>query len=147
MSLSELISAGQIPSGDYVAATVTLDYGNASIAADDGAGGSVALTPVDTNGNALTGRMDLDVRLDNRNHLVITHARTARLAFDFNLAISNVVDLASATVQVAPMIQASVVPPADLHGEAHQVAELLAKPDAGADPAVQAPSIIRETSL
>ncbi len=114
VSLSELISAGQIPSGDYVAATVTLDYGHASIAADDGAGGSVALTPVDTHGNALTGRMDLDVRLDNRHHLTITRARTARLAFDFNLAISNVVDLASATVQVAPMIQASVVPPADL---------------------------------
>ena len=115
VSLAELISAGQIPSGDYVAATVTLDYGNASIAADDGTGGSVALTPVDTNGNALTGRIELDVHLDNRSHLIITRARTSRLAFDFNLAVSNVVDLASATVQVAPMIQASVVPPADLN--------------------------------
>jgi len=115
VSLAELISAGQIPSGDYVAATVTLDYGNASIAADDGTGGSVALKPVDTNGNALTGRIDLDVHLDNRSHLTITRARTSRLAFDFNLAVSNVVDLTSATVQVAPMIQASVVPPADLN--------------------------------
>ena len=115
VSLSELISAGQIPSGDYIAATVTLDYGNASITADNGTGGSVALTPVDINGNALTGRIDLDVRLDNRSHLIITRARTSRLAFDFNLAVSNVVDLTSATVQVAPMIQASVVPPADLN--------------------------------
>ncbi|MGB8694349.1 MAG: hypothetical protein WCD08_12660, partial [Steroidobacteraceae bacterium] len=96
-------------------ATVTLDYANASIAADDGNGGSVALTPVDTNGNVLDGRVDLSVQLDNRHHLIITRARTARLAFDFNLAVSNVVDLTTATVQVAPMIQASVVPPADLN--------------------------------
>jgi hypothetical protein len=115
VSLSELISAGQIPSGDYVAATVTLDYSRASITADDGSGGSLALTPVDTKGNALTGAIDLNVQLDNRNHLIITPARTARLAFDFNLAVSNIVDLTTATVQVAPMIQASVVPPADLN--------------------------------
>ncbi|MGB8692902.1 MAG: hypothetical protein WCD08_05275, partial [Steroidobacteraceae bacterium] len=61
VSLSELVSAGQIPAGDYVGATVTLDYANASIAADDGNGGSVALTPVDTNGNVLDGRVDLSV--------------------------------------------------------------------------------------
>ena len=115
VSLAELISAGQIPSGDYVAATITLDYSNASISADDGNGGSVALAPVDTQGNAITGRIDLSVQLDNRNHLVITRARASRLAFDFNLAVSNVVDLTTATVQVAPMIQASVVPPADLN--------------------------------
>jgi hypothetical protein len=115
VSLSELISAGQIPSGDYVAATITLDYANASISADDGTGGSVALTPVDSQGNALSGQLELGVQLDNRHHLVITRARTARLAFDFNLAASNVVDLTSATVQVAPLIQASVVPPADLN--------------------------------
>ena len=114
VSLSELVSAGQIPSGDYVAATVTLDYSNASISADDGNGGSVALSPVDASGNAITGRIDLGVQLDNRHHLVITRARTARLAFDFNLAVSNVVDLTTATVQVAPMIQASVVPPTDI---------------------------------
>jgi len=115
VSLSELISAGQIPSGDYVAATLTLDYSNASILADDGNGGSVALTPVDSQGNPITGQLALNVQLDNRNHLVITRARTARLAFDFNLAASNVVNLSTATVQVAPMIQASVVPPADLN--------------------------------
>ncbi len=115
VSLSELISAGQIPSGEYVGATITLDYTNASISADDGNGGSVALTPVDSQGNALSGPLDLSVQLDNRHHLVITPARTARLAFDFNLAASNVVDLPSATVRVAPMIQASVVPPADLN--------------------------------
>lgn len=114
VDLSELISAGQIPSGDYVAATVTLDYSNASINADDGNGGSVAVTPLDANGNALSGPIDLAVQLDNRHHLVITPGRTARLAFDFNLAASNTVDLGTATVKVSPLIQASVVPPAEL---------------------------------
>src|SRR5882672_10074840 len=114
VDLSELISAGQIPAGDYVAATMTVDYSNASITADDGAGGSVALTPLDSSGNALTGPVDLTVQLDNRHHLIITPGRTARLAFDFNLAVSNTVDLGTATVTVTPMIQATVVPPADL---------------------------------
>ena len=114
VDLSELISAGQIPAGDYVAATMTVDYSNASITADDGAGGSVALTPLDTDGNALTGPVDLSVQLDNRHHLIITPGRTARLAFDFNLAVSNAVDLGTVSVTVTPLIQATVVPPSDL---------------------------------
>ncbi len=114
VDLSELISAGQIPSGDYVGATITLDYSNASITAEDANGGSEALAPLDADGNPLAGTLDLTVQLDNRHHLVITPGRTARLAFDFNLAASNAVDLPNATVTVTPMIQASVVPPADL---------------------------------
>jgi hypothetical protein len=114
VDLSELINAGQIPSGEYVGATITLDYSNASIVAEDANGGSEALTPLDANGNPLTGTLDLTVQLDNRHHLLITRDRTARLAFDFNLAASNAVDLTNATVTVSPMIQASVVPPADL---------------------------------
>ncbi|MBS0386879.1 MAG: hypothetical protein JSR15_00260 [Proteobacteria bacterium] len=114
VDLSELISAGQIPSGEYVGATITLDYGNASIIAEDANGGSEVLTPLDVNGNPLTGTLDLTVQLDNRHHLFISRARTARLAFDFNLAASNSVDVANATVTVSPMIQATVVPPADL---------------------------------
>ncbi|MFM2289013.1 MAG: hypothetical protein RL684_2156 [Pseudomonadota bacterium] len=112
VNLSELFTAGQIPAGDYVAASVTLDYSNASILADDGNGGSVTLSPVDANGVAITGQVKLDVKLDNRNHLVITPARTARLALDFNLAASNTVDLVAGTVTVSPVIQADIVPPA-----------------------------------
>ena len=114
VDLSELISAGQIPAGDYVAATLTLDYSNASINAEDATGASLALTPQDASGNPLTGPIDLAVQLDIRHHLVITPGRTARLAFDFNLAASSAVDLSTATVSVSPLIQASVVPPADL---------------------------------
>lgn len=115
VDLSELISAGQIPSGDYTGATLTLDYHNASITAEDASGGSLALTPQDASGNPLSRAIDLTVQLDNRHHLVITPGRTARLAFDFNLAASNAVNLSTATVRVSPLIQASVVPSADLN--------------------------------
>ena len=112
VNLSELFTAGQIPAGDYVAASITLDYANASILVDDGNGGSATLSPVDANGAPITGQVKLDVKLDNRNHLVITPSRTARLALDFNLAASNAVNLGAGTVTVNPVIQADVVPPA-----------------------------------
>lgn len=114
VDLSELISAGQIPAGEYVGATITLDYSNASIVAEDAAGGSQTLMPVDASGNPITGTIDLSVQLDNRHHLLITKGRTARLAFDFNLAASNTVNLSNDTVTVSPLIQATVVPPANV---------------------------------
>ena len=114
VDLSELVSAGQIPTGEYVGATLTLDYSSASITAEGTSGESVALTPQDTNGNALTGSLDLAVQFDNRHHLIVTPGRNARLALDFNLAASNMVDLATASVKVSPLIQATVVPPAEL---------------------------------
>ena len=110
VDLTEVVSAGQIPVANYVSATLTLDYSNASITADDGTGQAVALKPVDATGAALTGIVSVAVQLDNANHLVITPGRTSRIAFDFNLAASNTVDLAAATVQVSPTLVATVVP-------------------------------------
>jgi hypothetical protein len=110
VDLTEVISAAQIPAANYVGATLTIDYTNASITADDGTGTAVSLKPVDVNGNALTGTQQVSVQLDNANHLVITAGRASRLAFDFNLAASNTVDLTGGTVQVAPTLVATVVP-------------------------------------
>jgi hypothetical protein len=112
VSLTELVSAGQIPAGDYVGASITLDYANASILADDGNGGSVTLTPVDSTGAAITGTVTLGITLDAHNHLVLTPGRISRLALDFNLAVSNAVNLVAKTVTVAPTIQASLARPA-----------------------------------
>ena len=110
VDLTEVISAGQIPAANYVSATLTIDYTSASITADDGTGTGVALKPVDANGNTLTGTVQVSVQLDNADHLVITPGGAARLAFDFNLAASNTVDLTTGTVQVAPTLVATVVP-------------------------------------
>lgn len=110
VDLTEVISAGQIPAAEYVSATLTLDYAGANITADDGTGVAVMLKPVDANGAALTGPVTVSIELDNANHLRITPGRAGRLAFDFNLAASNTVDLTAATVAVSPTLVASVVP-------------------------------------
>ena len=110
VDLTEVISAGQIPAAEYVSATLTLDYTGANITADDGAGAAVALKPLDAKGAALTGPVTVSIKLDNANHLRISPGRTGRLAFDFNLAASNTVDLTAATVTVSPTLVATVVP-------------------------------------
>jgi hypothetical protein len=109
IDLSEILSARQIPPGDYVAAQVTVDFTNASIMVDDGTGTGVAVKPVDSTGAALT-QLQLMVQLDNKNHLQINAAKTSRIAFDFNLLASNMVDLTAKTVTVSPVLVASVVP-------------------------------------
>jgi hypothetical protein len=109
VNLTEVLSAGQVPAADYVSAQLTLDFAKAQITADDGNGNPVTLAPVDANGNPITGTLTVSVQLDNKNQLVITPGNTGRLAFDFNLAASNMVSLAAKTVQVAPTLVATVV--------------------------------------
>ena len=109
IDLSEILSARQIPPGDYVAAQVTVDFTNASIMVDDGTGTGIAVKPVDSTGAALT-QLQLMVQLDNKNHLRINAAKNSRIAFDFNLLASNMVDLTAKTVTVSPVLVASVVP-------------------------------------
>ena len=109
ISLNEILSARQIPPGDYVAAQVTVDYTNAAIMVDDGSGNGVAVKPVDSTGAAL-GQLQLMVQLDNKNHLQINAAKTSRIAFDFNLLASNMVDLTAKTVTVSPVLVASITP-------------------------------------
>ena len=109
IDLTEILSAPQIPPGDYVAAQVTVDFTNAIIMVDDGTGTGVAVKPVDSSGAAL-GQLLLMVQLDNKNDLKINVAKAARIAFDFNLLASNMVDLTTKTDTVSPTLVASVVP-------------------------------------
>jgi hypothetical protein len=109
LNLSEFVSARQIPPGNYVAAQVTVDFTNASIMVDDGTGNGVAVKPVDA-GGAVLGQLQLMVQLDAKNQLQINSAKTSRIAFDFNLLASNMVDLTAKTVTVSPVLVASVVP-------------------------------------
>ncbi len=91
-------------------ATLTLDYAGASITADNGSGTPVPLTPVDANGNPLTGTVTVSVQLDNTHPLMVTAGRIGRLALDFNLAASNTANLSACTVTVSPTLVATVVP-------------------------------------
>jgi hypothetical protein len=109
IDLTEILSARQIPPGDYVAAQVTVDFTNATIMVDDGTGTGVAVKPVDSGGAALA-QLQLMVQLDNKNDLKINAAKASRIAFDFNLLASNMVDLTAKTDVVSPTLVASVVP-------------------------------------
>ena len=109
IDLTEILSARQIPAGEYVAAQVTVDYTNATIMVDDGTGNGVAVMPVDSTGAAL-GQLQLTVQLDNKNDLKISAGTASRIAFDFNLLASNTVNLTAKTDTVNPTLVASVVP-------------------------------------
>ena len=109
IDLTEILSARQIPDGEYVAAQVTVDFTNATIMVDDGTGTGVAVMPVDSTGAAL-GQLQLTVQLDNKNDLKVSAATASRIAFDFNLLASNVVNLTAKTDTVSPTLVASVVP-------------------------------------
>lgn len=110
VDLTELINAGQIPSGNYTGALMTLDYSNAQITAQDATGNPVQLTPVNGSGNAITGTIQVSVSLDGAHPLVITAGNTARIAFDFNIAASDMVNLTSDTVAVSPTLTATISP-------------------------------------
>jgi hypothetical protein len=110
VDLTEFFTAATIPNGDYVAATLRLDYSNADITVERN-GDPVAAHAVDTSGNAL-GVVDVNVTLDNRHHLVVAPGRPSLFTLDFNLAATNSVDLITdpVTVTVTPALVASLEP-------------------------------------
>jgi hypothetical protein len=110
VDLTELINAGQIPAGNYTSAVMTLDYSKAQITAQDASGNPVQLTPVDGSGNTITGTVQVAVTLDSAHPLVITAGNTSRIAFDFNIAASDLVNLTTDTVTVSPTLTATISP-------------------------------------
>jgi hypothetical protein len=109
-NLSDLLSVATLAPGDFVKGSIRVDYTNADIEVQKGTD-SVKATPVDANGQPL-GITELEVRLDGKNHLVITKKRATFLAIDFNLAASNTVDMTKTppVVTVNTFITASVQP-------------------------------------
>ena len=112
-NLSDLLSVATLAPGDFVKGSIRVDYTNADIEVAKGTD-SVKATPVDANGQPL-GIIDLEIRLDGKNHLVITKKRATFLAIDFNLGASNTVDMTKTPpiVTVNTFITASVQPVQD----------------------------------
>jgi uncharacterized protein DUF4382 len=108
VNLSELLSASTVPEGEYVAATMTVDFTHASVFVEVN-GAPVQATLVDGSGKPLT-TLALTVKLDDTHHLVISPGVIARLALDFNVAASNSVDITKTppVVTVQPFIVASL---------------------------------------
>jgi hypothetical protein len=120
VNLSDLISSEQIPAGQYVSATITLDYSAATIVVDDGSAG-VTIAPANIIDGATSQplaapnptQITLTLMLGANTPLVITPNTVANLALDFNLLASNTVTPSATdptTVTVNPTLTASLVP-------------------------------------
>ncbi|HWG72269.1 MAG TPA: hypothetical protein VN692_22845 [Steroidobacteraceae bacterium] len=109
--ISELWSAASVPNDTYTAASIVLDYTNANIAVMVG-GVPVKAKVVDTTGKAVTTQT-INITFDKAHPMVIaaTYASTSalRLAVDFDLAASNVVNMATSppTVTIKPFMKAA----------------------------------------
>jgi hypothetical protein len=108
--LSDLLSVTTLAPGDFVGGTIRLDYSSAEVFVEKN-GEVVQAVVVDENGQPL-GQTALEIRLADRNHLVVTRGRAAFLAVDFDLAASNEVDIAPTppVVKARPYIVAEVQP-------------------------------------
>jgi len=113
VDLTEFVTAVTIPSGNYVSATLNLDYNNADIQVDDGTGVPVPVAPAnihDSQGVQVT-TLSMSVKLDPARPLVIAPLLSSLIDLDFNLAASNLVDMstpASPIVTVNPLLVADV---------------------------------------
>jgi hypothetical protein len=120
VNLSEIISADQIPAGNYVSAAITLDFSSATIVVDNGTTGVTIAA-----GNVINGatslplaapnptQMTLTLQLGSHNQLIVTPHAIANLALDFNLAASNAIapsNTSPTTVTVNPVLTAGLVP-------------------------------------
>jgi len=108
-NLSEVVGETSLPQGNYSQALVTLDYSSAQIIYDNGTVDGLALSPVNASGQAM-GQVTLLLYLDPSDHLGIVRGSSGRLSLGFNLAASNVVNVANGTVTVMPLIAASTQP-------------------------------------
>jgi hypothetical protein len=107
--MTEFVTAATIPSGVYTGAKIRLDYTNADIQVEGAEGQAVEARARDQSGQPVT-TMELTVKLDERNALVIVPGVPAHLTLDFNLQASNTVNMSEnpPVVTVEPFLIAQV---------------------------------------
>ncbi len=109
LDLSEVLGAAAVAKGTYTSAVITLDYSAAQIVYDDGSADGVALSPVNSSGQAVS-QVTTTITLDPSAPYRSAARQAGRLALDFNLAASNVVNLSAKTVTITPMVAGSTLP-------------------------------------
>ena len=114
VDMTELVTAATIPSGTYVKASIQLDYAGNDVNVELN-GAPVAATVLGSNDQPLTGTADFEIRLDNRNHVVVAPGRPAFLQLDFDLAASHTVDTTASpvTAKAEPFLVATLQPVED----------------------------------
>jgi uncharacterized protein DUF4382 len=119
VDLTEFVTGATIPAGNYVSATIQLDFltNPADIEVDDGNGHALPVLAAnikDSQGNQVT-TMSIKVQLDNAKPLPIAPGIPALFDLDFNLAASNQVNMTNPlapVVTVSPLLIADVNPDA-----------------------------------
>jgi hypothetical protein len=108
VDITELLTAARVPNGEYMQATLRLDFSNADITVEAN-GAPVSATPLAVDGSPL-GMVDVNVMLDRRKRLVVAPGFASVFTLDFNLAATNTVDLTKtpAAVTVMPALLASL---------------------------------------
>ena len=112
VDLTEFVSVSSIPPGVYVGGSITLDYTDAEIFVEAGDISKEAVVVGADDPATPLGETTLEVKLSDRNRLLITRGRTALLTLDFDLEASHEVDIVpTPAVAVAePFIVADVEP-------------------------------------
>ncbi|MDH5256887.1 MAG: DUF4382 domain-containing protein, partial [Gammaproteobacteria bacterium] len=85
VEMSELLSSSNVPAGVYTSATLTLDYSNAEIFAENANGDNIQLTNIVDENNLAITTLSTNVTLDDRNRLLIARGIPAHLSLDFDL--------------------------------------------------------------
>jgi hypothetical protein len=109
VSISEVVGSAAGSKADYNSVVVTLDYSAAEIVYDNGTPNGLVLAPLVTGGKA-AGLVTLTLNLDPADPLDVATGKLSRLALDFKLGATNVVDATAQTVTVTPMMAASASP-------------------------------------
>lgn len=112
VNLSEIISTPQVPAGNYVTVTLTLDYTAANIVVDNGTMSGLPVTKIlNASGAPLSSPVKMTLELPANQPLVVTPGTVANLALDFNLAASNA--LVTYPAPLNPVVDTSpATPPA-----------------------------------
>jgi hypothetical protein len=110
VDVTEFVTAATIPNGEYVRATITLDYAEAEVSVES-LGAPVEAVVVDENGDAL-GEVEFEIEFDDANHVVVAPDLPALLQLDFDLEASHDVNIFTipATAVASPILVATVEP-------------------------------------
>lgn len=112
VEMTEFLTVSTIPSGRYVKGTLTIDYSNADIWVEDATGLPVKVKAdnlLDEAGNPVT-TLELSVRLEDHNSLLIIPGVPSHLTLDFDLNASHqtIFDGADPVTTVKPVLVADV---------------------------------------
>ena len=114
--MPEVFGAPAILEGTYTSASITINYGaslyqTAAQIFVDVDGQSVAVSPIDSSGNA-AGSLTYTVKFDPNHPLVIANGVSTPIDFNFDLSAASVINntVSPALLSVHPFISASTLP-------------------------------------